>query len=203
MFPSYCMWLWLCCKAWTTEPHLEPASGTPQSTRRSRSSQTLPRGSGGDTCPRFPSHEGRREESGSRSNIDLQPGRPVISPEIQQLSHTEDTLTCAQIYNAWKHPSPHPLRAHVHTLVHGHVLDNGAERKCQGDVVRPVETPFENGAAIWNRQKQNVNHQQEKIKTIHSSFHQLGLYSLTLEEEIPLGLSFSLLRPWPACGLNQ
>lgn len=68
--------------------YLEPASGTPQSTRRSRNFQTLPRGSGGGTCPHSPTHGGRREESGSRSDIDLQPGQPVISPEIQKQYYT-------------------------------------------------------------------------------------------------------------------
>lgn len=53
------------------------------------------------------------------------------------------------------HPtSPHPLCAHVHTLVHRHVLDDGADRKCQRDIVRPVETPFENGTAVWNRENE-------------------------------------------------
>lgn len=45
------------------------------------------------------------------------------------------------------HP-PHPLRARVHTLLHGHVLDGGTEGESQRDVVRPVETPFEDGAAV-------------------------------------------------------
>lgn len=68
--------------------YLEPVSGTPQSTPRSRSSRTLPPGSGADTCPRSPTRGGRREESGSRSDIDHQPRRPVISPETEAPRHT-------------------------------------------------------------------------------------------------------------------
>lgn len=45
---------------------------------------------------------------------------------------------------------PYFLCAHVHALVYRHVLDGVAEGKCQGDVVRPVETAFENGAAVCN-----------------------------------------------------
>ncbi len=76
--------------------------------------------------------------------------------------YTLKTHLLALICNAWIHSSPHPLRAHVHTLVHRHVLDDRAERKCQSDIVWSVETSFENGAAIWNTQNQNVRHQQEK-----------------------------------------
>lgn len=196
MCPSYAVMLWLCCQVLATNLYLEPASGTPQSTRRSRSSQTLPRGSGGDTCPRSPTHGGRREESGSRSDIDLQPGRPVISPETQTPYHTPQTHSHAQMYDAWINTSSHPLRAHVHTLVHRHVLDDGAEGKSQSDIVWPVETAFENGAAIWNTQNQNVIQPQKKWPIIDSSFmvtelsfHQTGLCSLTPDEEIPLGFS--------------
>lgn len=74
--------------------YLEPASGTLQSTRRYRSSQTLLHGSGGDTFLHPPAHEERTERSGSHNNIDLQPGRPVISPEIQVALYTADTLIC-------------------------------------------------------------------------------------------------------------
>lgn len=101
-------------KVWANKLYLEPASGTPQSTRRSRSSQTLPRGSGGDTCPRPPAHEGRREASGSRSNIGLRPGRPVISPEIQQPLHTEATYTCTNVQCM----NTHPLTFSVHMSTH-------------------------------------------------------------------------------------
>ena len=130
-----------------TKHYLEPASGTPQSTRCSRSSRTLPRGSGGDTCPHPPAHGGRREELGSRSDIDLQPRRPAFSPEIQRPLNTEDkyAMMHSHIQNS---PLPHPLSARVHALVHRHVLDDRREGKCQRDIVRPVETPFENGAAV-------------------------------------------------------
>lgn len=47
-----------------------------------------------------------------------------------------------KLYNTWINTSPHPLRAHVHTLVNRHVLDDGTERKGCGDIVWPVETAF-------------------------------------------------------------
>lgn len=47
-----------------------------------------------------------------------------------------------------RHTFTHPLRAHVHALVHGHVLNDRAEGKRQSDIVWPPETPFENGAAV-------------------------------------------------------
>lgn len=75
-----------------TKLYLEPVSGKPQSTRCSRSSQTLPRGSGGDTFSHPPAREGRREESGSHSDIDLQPGQRAISPETQLSLYTENTF---------------------------------------------------------------------------------------------------------------
>lgn len=89
-------------------------SGTPQSTRRFRSSQTLPLGSGRDTCPRSPAHEERREESGSRNNIGPQPGRPVISPEIQQSLHTEHT----NMHKYTVHEYTHALTLSVHMSTH-------------------------------------------------------------------------------------
>lgn len=90
-------------------------SGTQQSTRRSRSSRTLPRGSGGDTCPRPPAHEGRREESGSRSDTDLQPGRPAFSPKIQQPLDTIDTFRCIHVQCI--NPTA-PLTLSVHMSTH-------------------------------------------------------------------------------------
>lgn len=40
------------------------------------------------------------------------------------------------------------MRADVHAPVHRHVLDQLGERESQADVVRPVETAFEEGTAI-------------------------------------------------------
>lgn len=56
-----------------------------------------------------------------------------------------------------------------------------------------------------DRTKPKMLFTNRKIKTQQTehSFHQLGLYSLTPDEAIPLGLSPSLLRPWPASGLDQ
>lgn len=170
--------------------YLEPASGTLRSTRHSHSSQTPPLGSGGDTCPHPPGHEGRRGESGSRSGIDLQPGRRVISPEIQPPWNTWRCLFRVKLCNAsecTEHTVPtHPRRAHVNALVHGHVLDDGAVRKSQCHVVRPVETPFENGAAVYNRQRKNKHHTHSSFGVTEHSLKQLGLYPLTPEEQSPL-----------------
>lgn len=50
-----------------------------------------------------------------------------------------------------RHPQPRPshlLCAHVHTLVHRHVLDDCTDRKRQSDIVRPVETALEYGTPI-------------------------------------------------------
>lgn len=100
---------------WAAERHLEPVSGTPQSTRRSRSSRTLPRGSGGDTCPRPPAREGRREESGSRRDTDLQPGWPASSPKIRPSLNTVDTFRCIHVQCI--HPTT-PLTLSVHMSTH-------------------------------------------------------------------------------------
>lgn len=76
-------------------------SGTPQRTCHFHSSQTPLRGTGRDTCPRPPAHEGRREESGSRSNIALQPELPAISPEVQQTA-------------LWQWGQAHTAHKHTH-----------------------------------------------------------------------------------------
>lgn len=134
-------------------PHLEPESDTPQSTRRFRSSQTPPHGSGGDTCPHPPTREGKTEKSGTHSSIDLRPGLPEISPERQEVDKEEEAFrdssaaVCRNKF-AVKICILHLLRAHVNTLIHRHVLDDCAVWKCQGDIVRPAETPLENGAPI-------------------------------------------------------
>lgn len=65
------------------------------------------------------------------------------------------------MYIVWTDTCPHLLRAHVHTLVHRHVVDDGAEGKGQTDIVWSVETAFENGAAIWKTWNQNVIQPQE------------------------------------------
>lgn len=129
-----------------TTLYLAPVSDTPQSILHSHSSQTPRPGSGAGTCSHPPSHGGRRAASETRSNIGLQPRRPRISPKTQYSLHTEHYMSHAWIRT--HSTPPHPLCAHVHTLVHGHVLNDSAERQSQSDIVRPVETALENGAAV-------------------------------------------------------
>lgn len=168
------------------EVYLEPASGTPQSTRRSRSSRTLPRGSGGGTSPRPPAREGRREESGSRSNIDLRPGRPAISPEIQQPLHT-DTHRCTRctMHEQTHIHSPSPCtcpRTCPRTCFEWPSWREAPEWHC-----------LASGNTLW-KWRCRLKHTEPKCyspigrkkPTIYSSFmvtahsfHQLGLYSLT------------------------
>lgn len=126
-----------------TGRYLEPVSGTPQSTRHCRSSRTLRLDSGGHTRPRSPAHGGRREATGSRSDIDLLTGRPGIFPGTDIRHHNTFSGQWRQMKRA-----PHLLGAHVHTLVHRHVLDDSTERKGQAHVGRPAEAAFENGAAV-------------------------------------------------------
>lgn len=124
--------------------YLEPVSGTQQSTLHSRSSRTLRLGTGAHTSPRFPARGGRRAGTGSRSDIDLRTGRPGIFPGTETRRH----IALSGTHKPHVRTAPHPLRARVHTLVHGHVLDDGAERKGQRHVVGPAEATFENGAAV-------------------------------------------------------
>lgn len=126
--------------------YLEPVSGTQQNTLRSRSSRTLRLDSGADTRPHFPARGGRREGTGSRSGIDLLTARLRIFPGTETRRHSAfpGTNNTSQMKRA-----PHPLGARVHTLVHGHVLDDGAERKGQRHVGRPAEATLEDGAAVW------------------------------------------------------
>lgn len=73
---------------------------------------------------------------------------------------TPKTHSCVND-NARMHTSrklPHPLRAHVHTFFHRHVLDDRADGKCQSDIVRPVKTPLKNGAAVWNTQNKQMSY---------------------------------------------
>lgn len=81
--------------------YLEPASGTPQSTRRSHSSQTPARGTGWDTFPRPPVRAGRREESGSHSDTDLRPGRPASSPGKTKTKQTNNTAAVKNHVGVW------------------------------------------------------------------------------------------------------
>lgn len=124
--------------------YLEPVSGTPQKTPHSRSSRTLRLHSGADTRPHFRARGGRREGTGIRSDTDLLTGRRGISPGTEARRHGALSGT----NNPQMKTAPHPLRARVHTLVHRHVLDDGAERKGQRHVVRPAEATFEDGAAV-------------------------------------------------------
>lgn len=128
----------------STGRYLEPVSGTPQSIRHCRSSRTLRLDSGGHTRPRSPAHGGRREGTGSRSGIDLLTGRPGIFPGTDIRHHNPFSGT----NNPQRKTAPHLLGAHVHTLVHRHVLDDSTERKGQAHVGRPAEAAFEDGAAV-------------------------------------------------------
>lgn len=75
-----------------------------------------------------------------------------ISSEHSQrflLEHNSHYTLKTHSRAAYKSPtSTHPLCAHVHALIHRHVLDDRAEGESQCDIVWPVETPFENGTAI-------------------------------------------------------
>lgn len=68
--------------------YLEPVSGTQQRTLHSRSSRTLRLDSGADTRPHFPARGGRREGTGSRSDIDLLTGRLGIFPGTETRRHS-------------------------------------------------------------------------------------------------------------------
>lgn len=68
--------------------YLEPVSGTQQRTLHSRSSRTLRLDSGADTRPHFPARAGRREGTGSRSDIDLLTGRLGIFPGTETRRHS-------------------------------------------------------------------------------------------------------------------
>lgn len=83
---------------------------------------------------------------GIRSDIGLLTGRRGISPGTHnQASQRRPPLQVARMgVGGWAHP----LGAHVHALVHRHVLDDGAEGERQGHVVRPAEAAFEDGAAV-------------------------------------------------------
>lgn len=129
-----------------TGRYLEPVFGTPQSTRHCRSSQTLRLDTGGHTRPRSPAHGGRREGTGSRSDIDLPTARPGFFPGTDIRHHN----TFLGTKNPQMKRAPHLLGARVHTLVHRHVLDDSTERKGQAHVGRPAEAAFINGAAVWN-----------------------------------------------------
>lgn len=184
----------LCCKVLATELYLEPASGTPQSTRRSRSFRTPPRGSGGDTSPRSQAHEGRREGSGSHSDIDLRPERPTISPEntaaVTRWGHTHKLTTREHTHV----PSPSPC-----------TCPRTCPQTCFG-WPRWREVPewhcLACGSTLWKwrchlKQTEAKCYTPTGKRTIvysgfmvtEHSFHQIGLCSLTPDEEIPQRLS--------------
>ena len=197
--------LWLLLPgAWACELYLEPASGTLRSTRRSRSSRTLRRGNGWDTCPRSPARGERKAGSGSRSDIDLRPGQPAFSPEIRQPLHTDNTLACMYTHTHTHPCTPHLLRARVHTLLHGHVLDDGAEGESQRDVVRPVETPFEDGAAVWNTHTHTHTHTKRQQKHYIVQFYGYWASSSIRLASVHWPLMKSSLRDSPRVyrGLN-
>lgn len=168
--------------------YLEPASGTLRSTRRYRSSQTLPHSSGGDTFLHPPAHEERTEMSGSRNNIVLQPARPVISPEIQAPLDTGDTLLCTAVQRTHR-----TLTFSVHMSTHFSTdmfwmtaLKGRANVTLSGRWKHPLKMAL---PSETDRTNLNVTHHHNK-----NSFHQLGLCPLTLHAQIPPGLPQCLMR---------
>ena len=155
----------------TAELYLEPASGTQQSTRDSRSSQTLPHGSVGDTCPRPPAHGGRKEVLGSHSNSDLQPGQPAISPETQLPLYTASKLTYTTV-QCMNTRIQHSLTLSVHMSTHLSTdmfwmtaLKGSANVTLSGRWKHPLKMALPSETDRTNR---NVIHQPGKNPTIYS-----------------------------------
>lgn len=92
------------------------------------------------------------------------------------------------LHDAWLHTSPHPLCAHVDTLVHRHVLDDCTEWKRQSHIVWPVETPLENGTAICNRHNKSECYSQTGLKNYILQFY---CYWTQLPSSWPLSID-----PW-------
>ena len=117
---------------------------------------------------------------------------------------TTHSRACIHTHTHTHTCTPHLLRARVHTLLHGHVLDDGAEGESQRDVVRPVETPFEDGAAVWNTHTHTHTHTKRQQKHYIVQFYGYWASSSIRLASVHWPLMKSSLRDSPRVyrGLN-
>lgn len=158
-----------------------------QSTHHCHSSQTPPPDSGADTCPRPPTHEGRKEAWENHSGTNFQPEQPAISPEIWLLFNKLQTHRQEQwlpLNQKGRGGGAYPLCAYVHTLVHRHVQDDCTKGKRQCDIVRPMKTTLENCTAVWKRWNKMLfmTRKEEENDWVHTEW-QLTTVSISLSSD--------------------